>query len=264
MSEEIQKVTKETIAEATMVIEKVVKACDIVKLGQLAALEQAITIARGMNALKRVFTEALVVEVFMPLQGTTLGFVTDRDSKGGYEAIDVRNCWIQGTLWGLQPINNELNIIADRPYAAKNGLERKVREATRGLIIRPGVPVATSDGKTALLPMRATWTFEGKIYNLVKDVTTIDGAPFDERYAIRVNAGMGPDAVIGKAHRKVYRDILQMITNGAASLADGEVMDAVGEVTESKPVAPPERDGKRMHLGNKRNEPEQRDPGQEG
>lgn len=250
MSEQIEKrITKETIDNATATIQKVVEACDVVKLSQLAVLEQAVTLARGLTALKRVFTEQLVEEVFMPLQGSSLGFLTDKDRDGGYAAITVRNCWIQGCLWGLQPVNNELNIIAERPYAAKNGLERKVREATRGLVIRPGVPVVSGD-KTALLPMRATWTIDGKVYELSKDLTNVNGSPFDERYAIRVNAGMGPDAIIGKGYRKMYRDILSMITNGAASLSDGDVTDATGVeiIGESRPVAPPEQDGKRIKL----------------
>ena len=256
-------IDKKTIEEASDKISRVVKACDIVKLGQLSALEQAITIARGINALKQVFTNELVGEVFMPLQGTSLGFVTDHDKEGGYPMPIVRNCWIQGTLWGLQPVNNELNIIAERPYAAKNGLERKVKESVRGLIIRPGAPVQGGD-KVALLPMRAVWSVvdengNERKYELIKDLTKIDGAPYDERYPIRVNAGMGPDAIIGKGYRKLYRDILQMISNGAAGLSDGDVTDAVGvEVHESKPVATPDQDGKRMHLGKQKTEPEQK------
>ncbi len=267
--DKITRLSKESIDDATKKIEKVVAACDIVKLSQMASLEQAITLARGIEALKQVFTKQLVAEVFMPLQGSSLGFLTDKDRDGGYPDQIVRNVWIQGCIWGLQPINNELNIISERPYAAKNGLERKVREATNGLVIRPGVPVASSDGKTALLPMRATWMIGGKRYDLAKDISNVDGKAFDERYAIRVNAGMGPDAVIGKGLRKMYRDILQTITNGSVLMNDGDVTDAVGvEIQgESKPVAPPEQDGKRMHLGSqpKRDSAQRtREPGEEG
>lgn len=254
MSEESKAITKATIDSASEMIEKVSKACDVVKLSHMSQLEQAVTLGRGIAALKRVFTQELVNEVFMPLQGSTLGFVTDKDKDGGYSDIVVRNVWIQGSIWGLAPVNNELNIIAERAYAAKNGLERKVREATRGLVIRPGVPVANGD-KTALLAIRATWTIDGKVFELVKDLGKINGEPFDERYAIRVNNGMGPDAVIGKGLRKMYRDILQVITNGSLGIECGDVLDADGVVvSESKPVAPPEQDGKRMHLGNKKPE----------
>ena len=257
MSEEnkTQRLTKESIDEASERIEKVVAACDIVKLSNMAALEQAITLARGIEALKRVFNTQIITEVFMPLQGSSLGFRTDKDRDGGYNAAVVRNVWIQGCIWGLQPVNNELNIIAENPYAAKNGLERKVREATRGLIIRPGVPVTSHDGMNALLPMRATWIIGDKRYDLIKDVSNVDGAPFDERYSIRVNKGMGADAVIGKGLRKVYRDILNMITNGAVQLVDGDVTDTTAEVLESKPVAPPEQDGKRIHIGSRKTDP---------
>lgn len=267
MSEDT-KITKATIEEASEQIERVASACDIVKLSELPKLEQAITLARGIQAMKRVFTEHLVNEVFMPLQGTSLGFLTDKDRDGGYPSVVVRNCWIQGCIWGLQPVNNELNIIAEKPYAAKNGLERKVRELTQGLIIRPGVPVASGD-KTALLPMRATWMRNGKRYDLVKDVTKIDDVPFDERYAIRVNSGMGPDAVIGKGYRKVYRDILAMITNGSVVIPEGDVLDATGETISGPAPAPaaPERDGKRIPVGKfnrDQSTPPMREPGEEG
>lgn len=247
---QIQRLDKRTIEEAEAQIELVVKTCDMIKLSEMRTLEQAIVLARGITALKKVLTEQVTNEIFMPLQGSQLGFLTDKDKDGGYGALIVRNCWIQGLMWGLQPINNELNIIAEKAYAAKNGLERKVRQAVTDLIVRPGVPVASGD-KAALLPMRAYWTFNGKRCELIKDITKDrEGLSFDERYAIRVNTGMGPDAVIGKAYRKLYRDILAQITNNAMTMADGDVIDATGEtIGEPAPApAPPEQDGKRVHV----------------
>lgn len=248
-STKIEPLSEVQIEDAENKIQKVVEACDVIKLSEMTAIKQAVTLAKGLQALRNVFTPQLVNTVFMPLQGTTLGFLTDKDNEQGYNDITVRACWIQGCLWGLHPINNEMNIIAAKPYAAKNGLERKVREATRGLIIRPGVPiVAQGLDKTALVPMRAEWMIGDKRQTLVKDLGSIDGKPFDERYAIRVNNGMGPDAIIGKAFRKVYRDILAMIVNGVIKYEDGDVTDTTGEVMTAEPVAPPERDGQRTRL----------------
>lgn len=252
MANELAKLDKATIDDAQDKIERVVKACDMIKLSELKMLEQAITLSTGIRALKKVMTDQVVSEIFMPLQGSQLGFLTDKDKDSGYPMQVVRNCWIQGFLWGLQPVNNELNIIAEKAYAAKNGLERKVRQAVQDLIIRPGVPVSSGD-KTALIPMRAQWTFNGKRCELVKDLSKLnDGLTFDERYAIRVNAGMGPDAIIGKAYRKLYRDILAMLTNNTMNLADGDVIEATGESVIDGPApapAPPEHDGKRVHVG---------------
>lgn len=247
--------TKIKITEADEKIKFVLNECDLVKVSQMQMLERAVTLSRGIAALKRVITKEIVEEVFLPLQGSPLGFKTDKDSTGGYEAVVVRNCLIQGFMWGLQPVNNELNIISGNAYAAKNGLERKVRQSVNDLIVRPGVPVMAGD-KTALLPMRASWTFDGKRCELIKDSRKLeDGTVFDERYAIRVNAGMGPDAVIGKGFRKLYRDILEQITNGAFNYADGDVLEVSGEsVGEPAPApATPEYDGKRIPAGKKGN-----------
>jgi hypothetical protein len=252
MANELVKLDKKTIDEAAAAIELVTKSCDMIKLSEMKALEQAVTLSRGIQALKKVITQQITEEIFMPLQGSPLGFLTDRDREKdpGYPAVIVRNCMIQGLMWGLQPVNNEINLIAEKAYAAKNGLERKVREAVRDLIIRPGVPVAAGD-KTALLAMRAYWSYDGKRCELIKDVNKVEGGiSFDERYAIRVNSGMGPDAVIGKAYRKLYRDILQQITNNAFIAPIGDVVDVTGEVIDSPAPSPvaPERDGQRVSV----------------
>jgi hypothetical protein len=172
---------------------------------------------------------------------------------------------------GLRPVNNEFNIIANNMYAAKNGIYRLVCEfpGISDLEITPSPPVIGEKGDSARVQIRATWKLDSKLNSISRDVSKGEnGQVEDTRIAIRVNKGMGLDAILGKAERKLYFSILQKLrqSRGMLTVTDGDAFEVPGsEIPDNAPaIAPPERDGKRMHLGNKRNEQEQREPGQEG
>ncbi len=241
------------IERATNEIEEVLKACNAMALREMPALGQAITLATGISTLRKVMTDDLVRTVFMPLQGSALGFITDRDKDGGYPIATVRDVMIEAMIHGLRPVGNELNIIAGRFYAAQNGFARIVSEypGLTDLVLTPGVPTFVGD-KGALVPYRASWQLQGKRQEIVCDVTKrADGTGSDTRIAVRVNAGMGSDAVIGKAKRKLLKRVYEMITGSKMNMTDGEVIDTVGEVqTEPTPApAAPEQDGRKIKMG---------------
>lgn len=262
--------TSTAIELATSDIESVVRDCNAAKLREMPILAQTVTLATGMQKLRQVLTKELVESVFLPLQGTALGFVTDKDRDGGYPAAVVRDCMVEAMIFGLRPIGNELNIIAGRMYAAKNGLIRLVNEfpGISDVVVTPGAPA--QNDKEARVSVRASWKLNGVPGSMVRDATKReDGSVCDERFVIRVNSGMGADAIIGKALRKAYKAIYDILVGGRMTMNDGDVTDVPGVElsSESRPIAPPERDGQRMHLGNKRREeaPAQtREPGQEG
>lgn len=242
---------------ATTDIETVVQQCNAARLREMPILAQTVTLATGMQKLRQVLTKELVEQVFMPLQGTALGFVTDKDRDQGYPPAIVRDCMVEAMIFGLRPIGNEINIIAGRMYAAKNGLIRLVNEfpGISDVVVTPGAPV--QNDKEARVSVRASWKVNGVPGSMIRDATKReDGSMCDERFVIRVNAGMGADAIIGKALRKAYKAIYDILVGGRLAINDGDVTDTVGvEVaSESKPIAPPEQDGKRMHLGNKKPE----------
>lgn len=243
-----------TINEATKVIEEAIAKCNAKALAVMPALTQAVTLATGIQQLRSAMSDQVVQSVFMPLQGTALGFVTDKDSSGGYPASVIRDCMIEAMLKGLRPINNEINIIAGRCYAAKNGLERLVKEwpGLTDLHLVPGVPQIVGE-KGALVSMRATWRLDGKQMELVRDVEKrADGTTGDTRIVIRVNNGMGADAIIGKAMRKTFKAILEMISGSSMSFDDGDVIETRGEtIVEGTPppVVPAEQEGRRIKMG---------------
>jgi hypothetical protein len=259
------------IDDATAEIERVLEKCAPAALAQMPAMRQAVTLAGGVQALRKALSDELVGRVFMPLQGSPLGFLTDKDQNGGYPIATVRDCLIEGMIRGLQPVNNEINIISGRMYAAKNGVRRLVMHwpGLTDLRITPGVPQMAGD-RGALIAMRATWKLNGTPMELYRGQTkSADGVIEDSRIAVRVNSGMGPDAIIGKAERKIFKAIHEILTNGTTTLEDGEAIDTVGETVTaetpraeaSPPPAPPEQDGRRIRIGKKEEPQPSREPG---
>lgn len=245
--------TTTAIQRATDEIERTLVACNAATLREMPALSQAVTLATGMTTLRRVLTEEMVKQVFMPLQGSPLGFVTDKDRDGGYSALVVRDCMIEAMIHGLRPVGNELNIISGRCYAAKNGFLRLVSDfpGVTDLVYVPGVPQNAGD-KGALVPFRISWRLHGKAMERTWYAEKrADGTVVDNRIAVKVNSGMGADAIIGKATRKAFKQVYDQLTGSKFAIGDGDVIDTVGEI-QSEPTAPPvppEQDGRRIKMG---------------
>lgn len=265
------------IDSAILNIEKIVSVCNVTALVEKPALQQAVVLATGISQLRTALTVEVMNNVFMPLQSSPLGFVTDRDIltkdrkdkmsedqirqwKPGYGVDVVRDCLIQSMVHGLRPVGNEWNIISKRMYAAKNGLGRCVSEfpGLTDLLIEPSAPQLNGDKSEARVGITARWALNGKPMSMVREVVkNADGGAVDRRFAIRVNYGMGADAIVGKAIRKTYKAILDMLTGSTLTIPDGDVIDTIGnEVADpAPPPAPPEQDGRRMKIGRDADKP---------
>lgn len=246
-----------TIESSLTEIERTLEACDSTAIASMPALRQSLALSIGVQALKRALTTDIVNALFMPLQGSKLGFLTDKDSSGGYPATVVRDVMIEAMIKKLRPVNNEINIIGGNLYAAKAGMKRLCEEfpGVENLVITPGVPIVASE-KTALVSMRAAYRLNGVAKELVRDIVKhADGTSTDTRFAVRVNSGMGPDAVIGKAVRKMYSALHDILSGTSLSITDGEAIEAIGEVIESPPPSPQELDGRRIKLNVKKPAP---------
>lgn len=224
--EKIDKVmTSEIIKNAAEQLNMVLATCNAQELAKLDMFTQTVTLAVGMTQMREIMTEQLVRKVFLPLMGSPLGFVTDKDKKPKpeqYTWMEVRECVMQGMIAGLRPVNNEMNIIAGRAYGAKNGFQRLV-ETFPGISDLRWQNTVPQDAprSTALVGMRATWKLNGIANSLVCDVETIDGKTTDTRLCVKVNEGQGPDAIIGKAERKMFYRIYRLLTNGAVNIGEG-------------------------------------------
>lgn len=200
-------------------IDAITKRCE--KFGLVKSFHRAIHVAQAMREIQDLMTGE-VLENILYLQGSPLGFLTDKDSAGGYPPEKVRDLVIEATLMGLAVIGNEFNIIAGRIYATKNGLTRLVREfpGMTDLKITEGKPEPSNNNQGAYVPMTAKWLLNGQ-----PDV-------IEAIIPVRVNSGMGADAIFGKATRKLLAKIYSRLTGSKQSFVDDPDDEIESEVVD--------------------------------
>ena len=191
--------------------------------------------AQGISLLQKAMTKEFMA-VIMPLQGTALGFVTDRDSAGGYPAEVVRDCMISALMCGVGVAGNQFNIIAGKMYITLRGVERIVY-GWPGIVFKedpPGVPRVEEAGSGALVEMSATWTLDGK-HDEMRCVKGANG-DVDTRICVRVNKGMGTDAILGKARRKFLARVWTRLlgTGGNSTAPVAEIGDLDGRQPDAE------------------------------
>jgi len=189
-------------------IDKIADESSLVALGDLRGTQRAVALARGMNELRKLISGDVLAQL-TALAGTDLGYRTDMDAKNkSYPPAVIRDCLIEGMLRGANVVGNEINIIAGKCYLTKAYFERMVRGLVSELRVVEGVPELSKSGVGALVPMRAAWKYMGHA-DSIECTKTDEG---DNRIAVRVNSGMGVDAILGKAYRKLFARIYRRLT----------------------------------------------------
>lgn len=230
-------------------ITTIINDCLPVTAGYAADFIQSISIAQGVHNLKQIFLESPEIrQVVMSMANNRLGFVTDRppaiiarNQRNGkfpnrpYSYEELVDPIIEGLLKGYRISNNEINIIAGNFYAAKNGNYRRIIEhpGLTNFAYNNEPAVFSSDFKTARVKAWAVWTVDGNAYSI--------GARADDQLvlAIKVNAGMGDDAVLGKAHAKLFKRVLERLT-GFSVPESTDVEIAVGDDVVERPAPLPQ------------------------
>jgi len=214
-----------------LALEELATECATLAVQQrITPFRRAFLMAAGMNQLRALITPVMMADV-MELQGSPLGFRTDKDKEGGYDLSTVKEAAIEATLRGLRLVGNEINIIAGRCYAAKDGLRRLVREwpGLTDLAIQLQVP-RQQEGFT-VVPAKATWKLDGRDYCL--DATGPNAIP------VRVNKDAIVDATLGKAKRKLYALIYDCLTGAEQKIIEPdepeEALDVQPTVSAFKP-----------------------------
>jgi len=223
---------------AVLIPEAVRRLDEIVEQAALAELpagrmSKAITMARGIRMLQDALTPEVMKDI-VALQGSCLGFRTDKDSSGGYPEKDVKRCLIEALLQGALPVGNQFNIIASRSYLTKEFFEATVPTlpGMSNLLYSFEVPKIVNGG--ALVGARARWLLNDKEMQLQRILSKdAAGTEIDERIPVRVNSGQGADAILGKATRKLLRMIYGQCTG--VHLADGDADDQ----SQLRSAAPP-------------------------
>lgn len=212
----------------------------------------AIQRSSAMGLLRQLLTPEIMAPV-MELQGSALGFKTDKDKekvngkyvKGrGYPVEVVRDTFIFALGKGAQMINNEVNIIAENPYLTKNYFFRSLDEklGADGWIITHEVPevIKTTEqngyGKD-VLKVKA---------NVVSNVwwkddkTGATGKTQKLVFSIKGDSFATSDSYTGKADRKAANWLLSNITGQRFIDADvdEDFIDVTpkSEVTDVKPA----------------------------
>jgi len=242
-------------------IEKIESIVDVYSLPAIkgeSPMRKSLLMATGMRKLRAALTPEVMADI-MPLMNTPLGFNTDKDpsrptwskqknkmvTPQPYSEDAVKTCVIQALMRGLYLVGNEFNIISGSQYTTREGFERITRElpGVSNIVIRIGA-IDQGTGDTCRVSFSATWTLDGAPQSIVgtKDDKDAAGNPLDSRVPVRINAGMGADAVIGKAHRKVWALIYQNITgqnlddHDSTAEADPNVVDAKATTVVTEPT----------------------------
>src|SRR5699024_6704028 len=131
--------------------------------------------------------------------------ITPRDKDGNpmipYSVEVVRECFIESKLRGFHAVGNEWNIIAGRFYACKSGFRRQVTQWPGLTDFKDNYEVPRLIGdKGAVVKCRATWNKEGIAQSIEREIP------------VRVNHGMGSDAILGKAQRKLLAAVHDRLT----------------------------------------------------
>jgi hypothetical protein len=169
-------------------------------------------IVSGAIVQLKTLLDAEYMSPIMALQGTSLGFRTDKDKTGGYPVDVVQYCLIEAVLKGYQPTNNEFNIIAGNMYPTKNGLERKANE-WQGLkySIVQSIKVFSTENKNALVEALIKWEING------------DSREETVPIPLKIDSWTSVDAVIGKGKRKALAWLLSVVSGEVVT--DGDVDD---------------------------------------
>ncbi len=187
--------------------------CSVLARTEMSQFRRTFLLATGMKVLRDLITDEMMADV-MTLQGSPLGFRTDKDAEGGYPLKVVKEAAIEATLRGLRLVGNEINIIAGRCYAAKDGLRRLVRQwpGLSDLRIEIHTP-RVKDGYT-VVPCRASWKLHGVPQSL--DCTG------DLAIPVRVNKDQIVDAIMGKAQRKLLARIYDQLCGSEQGLVEAD------------------------------------------
>ena len=176
--------------------------------------ERGCVLACAMIDLRAAVKDYL--PVLRQLQGSKLGFLTDRDpgkdfkNAGPYPEQVVVDCAIEAVMRGARWTGNEFNILAGGCYLTKEFWWRKVTEIDEltDLDIVPGIPEFVN--QKCVVGMVATWKLRGKPQSITR------------KFSILVRNNQTDDATIGKAEGRLLKAIYRKLTGTETSDADDD------------------------------------------
>jgi hypothetical protein len=187
---------------------------------KVEGFEKAFIMASALQTLDKLLTPEFM-EPIMALQGSNLGFKTDKI----YSVQEVKACLMDAVLLGLQPTNNEFNIIAKNMYPTRQGFGSLLKKIN-GLkySISYSNPTFTPDKSSANCVATIKWELNGESHVQ------------DQEFAIKSNTYATADAILGKAERKARRWLFNTVEG--TDIPDGDVTEiSYVDVTDKKDPA---------------------------
>lgn len=180
-------------------------------------VEYVFAASAAVQTLRTILTKDVVESYFMPLMGTRIGFLTDRDKEGkdgkkpepyGWET--VRDCVIDAACKGLAPIQNQMNIISGSMYPTKEGFTHLLKKIGVKHIINKGPDTSAPNASTATISCKIFYEYKGQ-----KGDYTLVATP-------KKNAYSSLDQLQGKAERKAKKHLYEYLTGIDLGDADEE------------------------------------------
>jgi hypothetical protein len=188
-------------------------------LGDSAAsdFEKGYVAACAMSQLKAALTDEIMRPI-AALQGSPLGFLTDKDRDGGYPIEIVREAAITAVLSGLRFHGNEWNIIGGRCYVTVNGCDRLMSQVcSEPAEHTPGEVTYDEAAKRAHVDYTVKYRLKGN----AEPTSITQRVSVKLQYTRTGQLVTTDDAVIGKARRKVLWSILRSLKG--IEISEGEM-----------------------------------------
>ncbi|MDB6017717.1 MAG: hypothetical protein JWR19_2206 [Pedosphaera sp.] len=206
-------------------------------LGIAGSFEQTFAVADAMVQLREAITPAMM-ERFVKLQNTKLGFMTDKNPKvwnkkdnaynKPYAEDVVKDCVIEATMRGVKTIGNQFNIIASGCYITKEGFQWKLKQLEGFADFKPATAVPRISSGGAIVDCEASWTYKGKPDSMKASI------------ACKGDEWAGADSYIGKAERKFYKRIYERLTGTTEPDGEAEAETNLLPPAEKEQVAAPQ------------------------
>ena len=224
---------------------------------ETSLMTRAVHTARAMQIARKYVEQN--VRYLVDLQGSELGFLTDKKDGEKYTAAELVDPLTSALVLGVPLVGGCAMVLAKRLYITSPGWEHRFRE-TEDMSwpeIRIGEIEHIDEPRYVDLPKEKQYVHRGQ---LVKDrsvpgtarvecwarvvygkiehqVTFFDRRSteggMDERLIIKVNRGMTDDAVIGKARARLYKALWRQAMGVGLDAPDDE-----GPEDDGRTVAP--------------------------
>lgn len=182
--------------------------------------EQSIMLAKAIQMAESALDP--FQGVINGLKCTPLGFMLDKPET--YDWPVLRRVIAEGMLRGARITGNEINGISKRCYLTQNYFVRKVREWPGLTITSEMFSIPRLVGAQTVVDYRIDYTIVGS--ETVQGHYSREG---NNAIPVRVNDGMGADAIVGKAKRKAYAGLLEQLLQRSGQTwspgSDGEIDD---------------------------------------